>query len=156
RPEYDRIKCAVFVIEGWNDWYQTAELRAFSHLKVPKRALIGPWAYYWPENAFPGPRIDGRREYLKWFDQFLKGVDTGVLKEPPVTIFVRQYQPPAPMYLEERGFWRHENEWPPARTKERPMYLGPGGSLVPAAADAAKDDRDSYTYNAAVGIMSGI
>jgi putative CocE/NonD family hydrolase len=155
RPDYDRIQCAVFVIEGWNDWYQTAELRAFSHLKVPKRALIGPWAHFWPENAFPGPRIDGRREYLKWFDQFLKGIDTGILKEPPVTIFVREYEPPAPMLLEEKGFWRLENEWPPARGESRPMYLGPAGRLDPAPA-AANGDRDSFVYNAAVGVTSGM
>ena len=86
RPDYSRIKSAVFVIAGWAGWYPTAELRAFANLKVPKRALIGPWGHSWPENAFPGPRIDGRPEYLKWFDHFLKGIDAGVVNEPPVTI----------------------------------------------------------------------
>ena len=156
RPDYDRIKCPVFVIEGWADWYQTAELRAFSQLKVPKRALIGPWAHYWPENAFPGPRIDGRVEYLKWFDQWLKGVDTGVLKEPPVTIFVKRYKAPAPMYLEDEGFWRHENEWPLARTQYTSMYLHPEGRLLREPYKGAGNESDQYTYNPAVGVMSGI
>jgi putative CocE/NonD family hydrolase len=157
RPDYDRIKCPVFVIEGWADWYQTAELRAFAHLKVPKRALIGPWAHYWPENAFPGPRIDGRREYLKWFDHWLKGIDNGVEKEPPVTIFVRQHQPPAPMYLEEKGFWRRESDWPLARTELTPMYLRQGGRLEREPdRSGGEDARDSYAYNPAVGITAGI
>jgi putative CocE/NonD family hydrolase len=158
RPDYDRIQCPVFVIEGWADWYQTAELRAFANLKVPKRALIGPWAHYWPENALPGPRIDGRREYLKWFDHWLKGVDNGVEKEPPVAIFVRQYQPPAPMYLEEKGFWRHESEWPLARTESTPMYLSAEGKLgrEPDRHVSPQDAGDSYAYNPAVGITSGI
>ena len=30
RPGYDRVKCPVFVIDGWADWYSTALLRAFS------------------------------------------------------------------------------------------------------------------------------
>lgn len=156
RPDYDRIKCPVFVIEGWADWYYTAVLRAFEHLKVPKRALIGPWAHYWPENAFPGPRIDGRREYLKWFDQWLKGIDTGVLKEPPVTIWVRQYKPPAPIYLEDNGFWRQENEWPLARTQYTPMYLHPDGKLSRELPSVTGDQHDDYAYRPSVGIMSGI
>jgi putative CocE/NonD family hydrolase len=156
RPDYDRIKCAVYVIEGWADWYQTAELRAFAHLKVPKRALIGPWDHGWSENALPGPRVDGRPEYLRWFDQFLKGIDTGVLKEPPVTIFVRNYKAPAPMYMEEAGFFRQENEWPLKRTQYTPMFLGGEGRLerIPAEHDAI--ERDTYTYKPSVGIASGI
>jgi putative CocE/NonD family hydrolase len=157
RPDYDRIKCPVFLIEGWADWYQTAELRAFANLKVPKRVLIGPWAHYWPEDALPGPRIDGRREYLKWFDHWLKGVDTGVNDEPPVTIFVRQYQPPAPTYLEEKGFWRQEADWPPARTEPTPMYLQAEGRLGREGPGRSGGDvSDSFTYNPAVGVMSGV
>jgi putative CocE/NonD family hydrolase len=155
RPDYDRIKCAVFVIEGWADWYQTAELRAFEQLKGPKRALIGPWAHYWPEDAFPGPRIDARPEYLRWFDQFLKGIDTGVLREPPVTIFVRKYQPPAPMIREEPGYWRHENEWPPTRTRYTRMYLGANGTLESRPLETDSAECDHYVYRASVGAASG-
>jgi putative CocE/NonD family hydrolase len=156
RPHYDRIKCPVFVIEGWADWYQTAELRAFAHLGVPKRALIGPWAHYWPENAFPGPRIDGRPEYQKWFDHWLKRIENGVESEPPVTIFVRQYQPPAPMYLEDQGFWRQEWDWPPARARSSAFYLRHGGSLSPEREQGSTDSSDAFPYNPAVGVASGI
>jgi putative CocE/NonD family hydrolase len=155
-PDYDRIKCPVFVIEGWADWYQTAELRAFSRLKVPKRAWIGPWAHYWPENAFPGPRIDGRREYLKWFDHWLKGINNGVMDEPPVTLFIRQYQAPAPMYMEDKGFWRSEREWPPARSNATAMYLASGGRLTRETGERSEEARDSFSYYPAVGVMSGI
>ena len=156
RPDYDRIKCAVFVIEGWADWYQTAELRAFANLNVPKRALIGPWAHFWLEDAFPGPRIDARPEYLKWFDQFLKGVDTGVLNGPPVTIFVRRYQAPAPMCREEPGFWRREQEWPLARTRYTPLYLGSQRMLEWQINLTEEPERDSYLYRASSGVTSGI
>jgi hypothetical protein len=59
------------------------------------------------------------------------------------------------MLLEEKGFWRHENEWPPARSESRPMYLGPAGRLDSAPA-AGNDDRDSFVYNAAAGVTSGM
>ena len=130
RPDYSRIKCSVFVIAGWADWYATAELRAFEHLKIPKKALVGPWAHYWPELALPGPRLDGRGEYMRWWDQWLKGVDTGVKNDPPVTVFVRQYKPPESLYIEDNGFWRQENEWPPARAEHRSMFLRGDGRLT--------------------------
>jgi hypothetical protein len=156
RPDYDRIKCAVFVIAGWSDWYGTAELRAFSQLKVPKRALVGPWAHFWPENALPGPRVDARGEYLRWFDQWLREIDTGIMKEPPVTIFVTQYQPPVSLYIEAKGSWRYEKEWPLARTRYTPMYLQPDGKLSPEPDRSAADQHDDYRYNPAVGVMNGI
>jgi uncharacterized protein len=154
-PHYDRIKCPVFVLAGWADYYPTAELRAFTKLRGPKKALIGPWAHYWPEDAFPGPRLDARSEYLKWFDQFLKGAETGVLREPPVTIFVGHYQPPAPMYTEVLGSWRQEFEWPLARTHYTSLYLSASARLE-WQAQGDDEGHDNYRYRASVGAMSGI
>ena len=158
-PDYDRVKCAVFVMGGWADWYPTALLRAFSKLKVPKRALIGPWGHWWPEvhNTVPGPRIDGRLEYRKWFDYWLKGIDNGVMEEPPVTLFKRQYkEPSARMYLEEPGFWQSEMDWPVPRTQYTPMYFHHGGRLSRERPTGAKPGSDRYDYDPAAGITSGI
>ncbi len=117
--DYGRVKCPVFVVAGWSDVYATALLRAFDRLEVPfKKALVGPWGHWYGEekHAVPGPRIDTRPIYLKWFDYWLKGMENGVLEEPPVTVFVREYTPPSSrMPLEEAGSWRSEAEWPIAR-----------------------------------------
>ncbi len=158
-PDYDRVRCAVFVIGGWADWYPTALLRAFSKLKVPKRALVGPWGHWWPEvhNTVPGPRIDGHLEYKKWFDYWLKGIDNGVMDEPPVTLFKRQYkEPSARMYLEEPGFWQSEMDWPVPRTQYTPMYFHEGGRLSGERPAVSESDSDRYEYDPAVGITSGI
>ena len=156
QPDYGRIKVPVMFWCGWADPYPTPILRAFSKLDVPKKILLGPWGHYWPEEALPGPRIDFRREMLKWFDQWLKGEDTGVMDEPAATIFVRRYKRPAAhMYLEDAGFWRHENEWPPARNEATPLYFHRGGDLSrePSNRESAPDE---YIYNPAVGISAGI
>ena len=153
-PGYDRVQCAVLLIEGWADWYATEELRAFQRLSAPKKVLIGPWGHYYAEekDAFPGPRIDARREYLKWFDHWLKGVDNGVMAEPPVTVFVRGWQAPSLLCLEDAGTWRNEAAWPPARVRPIAMYLSGGGALVDAAGDAGSD---SYAYRPSVGVTTG-
>jgi uncharacterized protein len=154
-PGYDRVQCAVLLIEGWADWYATAELRAFQRLSAPKKVLIGPWGHYYPEEkeAFPGPRIDSRREYLKWFDHWLKGIDNGVMAEPPVTVFVRSWQQPTLLCLEDTGEWRNEAAWPPSRVRQTAMYFADDGRLVETApADAGAS---SCEYRPSVGITTG-
>lgn len=157
RDKYDRIQCPVFVVGGWADWYYTPLLRTFMNVDVPKRALIGPWSHLWPEHAIPGPRIDGLRECLKWFGQWLKGVDTGVMDEPPVTVFVREHVEPSTIIMEDRGEFRCESEWPPARAIETPMYLQVGGRLASGPCNAPAPDGDAHEYRAAaIGVAAGM
>ena len=56
--------------------------------------------------------MDLNEEDLRWFDYWLKGIDTGIMDEPPIRIFVMG-----------RNEWRFENEWPLARTVFTPYYL---------------------------------
>jgi predicted acyl esterase len=53
----------------------------------------------------------------RFFDYFLKGVDNGWEKTPPVTLNIRH---PGPKFVP-----RHENEWPIARTQWTKFYLDP-------------------------------
>ncbi len=155
QPDYSRIKVPVMLWSGWADCYPTQILRAFSKLRVPKKVILGPWGHDWPEMAVPGPRIDFRRELLKWFDCWLKGRDTGVMREPPVTLFVKSYKPPQPlMDIDDEGTWRAEMEWPPARTRSVPMYLSDGARLTHTP--DAVDSHDSYRYDPTVGVSAGI
>ncbi|HLY90609.1 MAG TPA: CocE/NonD family hydrolase [Acetobacteraceae bacterium] len=153
-PDYDRVECAVLLIEGWADWYATEELRAFQRLNTPKKVLIGPWGHYYAEEqqAFPGPRIDARREYLHWFDHWLKDIDNGVMSEPPVTVFVRGWQAPSLLCLEDTGAWRNESTWPPERLHPTTLYLSEGGMLTDTAGNSGSD---SYQYRPSVGITTG-
>ena len=152
-PHYDRIACPVFFIAGWADWYPDGFLTAFSRLSSPKRILIGPWAHSFPRDAWPGPRIDSDREMLRWFDHWLKGIDTGVQDDPPLTLFVRDHTPPASLRAEDNGVFRHEHEWPLARACSTHLYLGPRGSLTADAGTEAGEDR--LPYDPTVGTAAG-
>ena len=153
---YERVKCAVFVIGGWSDCYPTALLRAYENLKCPKKVLVGPWGHWYGEEtvAVPGPRLDTRPIYRDWFDYWLKGIDNGIMNEPPVTLFVRRFSVPAArMLLQEPGEWRNENEWPIARREDLPLFLG-AASLDDSAAEESRCD--ALPYRAGTGISSGI
>ena len=156
RDKYDRVKCAVFVVGGWADWYHTPLLRTFANLGVPKRALIGPWGHLFPDGGIPSPRIDWLREALKWFDYWLKGVDTGVMNEPPVTLFVREYSKPATIILEDKGKFHCENEWPPARAQDTAMYFRADCRLLgEPGGEGGKNQGDTLEYDARVGDCAG-
>ena len=152
-PDYGRVKCPVMLVEGWADWYATAELRAFQHLKVPKKVLIGPWGHYYPEDSrtCPGPRVDSRPEYLKWFDRWLKNIDNGVMNEPSVTVFMRSWLTPSLLCLEDVGEWRSEASWPPHHVRAIDFFFGDKGKL----SDVPEEGSETYEYRASVGLAAG-
>ncbi|MCX5661129.1 MAG: CocE/NonD family hydrolase [Planctomycetota bacterium] len=154
RDKYDRVKCAVYVVDGWADWYVTPLMRIFSKLSVPKKALMGPWGHQWPDGALPGPRLDFEREAVRWFDQWLKGIDTGVMKSAPVTLFVREYSKPEHILVEDHGRFRGERDWPIPRAAATSMHFAAGGKL--ASAPPSDPGHDLVTYDPRVGAATGM
>ena len=59
RGKYDRVKCAVYVVDGWADWYATPLLRIFANIKTARRALIGPGRTCSPTRPSPGRASTG-------------------------------------------------------------------------------------------------
>ena len=77
--DYSAIECPVFLVGGWADGYSNAIFRMLEHLKVPRKGLVGPWAHKYPHFALPGPQIGFLQECLRWWDKWLKGIETGVM-----------------------------------------------------------------------------
>ena len=62
--------------------------------------------------------LEGRLVQLRFLEQFLRGVDTGITREPPIRLAIR--------HDAERYRWRYENEWPLARTEWTEWHLDAG------------------------------
>ncbi len=124
RPDYHLIEVPTMLVAGWADVYRTAMLRTFEHLRVPKRLVMGPWCHMLPDASIPGPRIDHVPEMIRWWDRWLRGVDNGVDREPPVTVYVQRSTTPEPDLAEVPGEWRFEAEWPPERRSALILPLG--------------------------------
>jgi hypothetical protein len=58
---------------------------------------------------------DGRQDQLRFFDYWLKGIDNGIMQEPPIKLAIREGN--------DVFTWRHENEWPLARTTWTKLYF---------------------------------
>jgi hypothetical protein len=130
RPNYEAIDVPVFMVGGWRDGYTNSIPRMLRKLQVPCKALIGPWGHELPQGATLGPQVDFLGMMLRWWDHWLKGIDTGLMEEPPITYFLQDYHVPGPV-KGEAGQWRTLDRWPEEGEAEAVYWLGAGGDLLP-------------------------
>jgi hypothetical protein len=115
RFDYGAIQIPTMIVAGWADGYRNNTFRTFEALTCPKRLIIGPWSHASTDTCLPGPNHDLIPEHLKWWDHWLKGIDNGVDREPPILVYAQRSTMPAPDRAEVRGAWRYEPAWPAER-----------------------------------------
>ncbi|MBG1267168.1 CocE/NonD family hydrolase [Nostoc sp. WHI] len=91
------VDLPMFHIGGWFDTYLRGTLHLYKDMAVrsnkPQHLLVGPWAHLpWGRKvgeidfgAKAASPVD--KMQIRWFDQFLKNIDTGLLQESPVCLF---------------------------------------------------------------------
>ena len=155
---FDKIGIPVHTLGGWFDIFSQGTLRGYvgvSHhgkteiARKKSHLTIGAWGHS-PSRSV-GDLDFGEHGYasrdalqLHWYDYWLKGIDNGLDKEPPVRLFVMG-----------RNAWRYENEYPLARTQFKKLYLHSAGGANSYRGDgrlswdesAADASPDHYTYD---------
>lgn len=163
--KHSLVKVPALILAGWYDLLLGSDLNHFGAMRAEgasgrareqTRLMVGPWAHAGFAGAVgernfglaaSGMLLELRQDltalHLRWFDYWLKGIENGVTKEPPVKIFVMG---------ENR--WRAEQEWPLARTRYTPFYFHSGGSANSARGDGflsleppGEEPPDQYLYN---------
>jgi putative CocE/NonD family hydrolase len=171
--QHTNVNIPMYHVTSWYDIFLRGGLAHFCGLRqhamgaeaqARQKLLVGPWAHLFPYTGptsrgtgdidfGPHARIELHEMQLRWFDHWLKGLDTGILEEPPVKIFVMG-----------ENVWRDEQEWPLARTHYTPYYLhsqgqansaGGDGSLNPVAPGEEPPDRFIYDPNDPVPTCGG-
>lgn len=128
QDRFHEIDVPVLHISGWYDDEQIGTPRNFvgmtrnartEHARRSQKLLMGPWPHQVNRSTRLGEVdfgahsvIDLRAYQLRWFDHWLKGIDTGIMDEPPVRVFVMG-----------ANVWRDEHEWPLERTVWTRYYL---------------------------------
>ena len=129
---WDQIQVPAFNMGGWYDLYAPQTFINFNGLRHhggsaearQSKIIVGPWPHALSLSSRTGDVDFGARSMvdlesleLRWFDHWLRGIDTGIVDEPPLRLFI--------MGVNE---WRDESEWPLARTEWQSWYLSSGGS----------------------------
>jgi len=138
------IKIPMFHVSSWYDIFLEGALNSYQAItnsggnrlaRENQKLLVGPWAHVRP---FTQPHTGGAGDIdfgdnaaielhdflLRWFDYWLKDSDTGIMEEPPVSLFIMG-----------DNRWRQEKEWPLARTHYTNYYLHSQGSANSSSGD---------------------
>jgi uncharacterized protein len=147
--DYKKIKCAVYVVDGWIDTYSNVIGRLLENLSVPRKGLIGPWSHNYPDDVSPGPGLDWAYEEARWWQQWLLGIDTGIMSEPMFRAYM-PYSTPWEVYPKDvPGRWVAEAVWPSPRLAPGTWYLSSAGKL---SRRASKPELVHYVADKIVGL----
>ena len=139
--DFGAITCPVYAVGGWADAYTNAVPRLLAGLNAPRKGLIGPWAHNWPNVARPQPAIGFLSECVRWWDHWLKGIDSGIMAEPMLRVWLQEAVAPASSHRARPGRWVAEAAWPaPADRIVLHTLALAGQGLVTVAARPAPGD----------------
>ena len=101
------VSVPILHISSWYDIFAEGAPSAYRSIRDQsrhpaarraQRLIMGPWAHLFPYvvptsrgtgdiDFGPAARVELHTELLRWFDHWLKDIDTGIMDEPPVTVF---------------------------------------------------------------------
>jgi uncharacterized protein len=148
-PLLDKINRSgvpVYLIDGWYDIYARDDFLIYNNMTVPKRLMIRPRDHSEIEAA--GGDIDYGAEAQRWFDYWLKGIDNGIMAEPPIHYYLQG--------VDSQSAWKAADAWPLKQQTITRYYLGTSntgqrvstnsGSLVPDLIESSQLF-DTYTVD---------
>lgn len=116
-PNLDKINVPVLIMNRWSGWpiHLAGAFQAWQGIQSPKKMYIVETEWL---SGPKRPWRDHQDIILRWYEHWLKGNDTGMMDESPITLLIRG-----------RDGWRHEWEWPLARTQWTKYWLHSSGLL---------------------------
>lgn len=147
--DHARGKVAIYSISGWYDGgaFSNASISRFLTMAGPHdRLLLGPWDHGARTNGSPWrgtgpePEFPVLAEVLRFFDEHVAGVDTGLAAEARIHYHT--------VHAER---WQAADQWPPHPASEQ-WFLHAGGALAPRPPGTA--DRVAYQSRFTTGTGS--
>jgi putative CocE/NonD family hydrolase len=120
-PFVDRInrgQTAVYMTVGWYDVFTADMFYWFNNLAVPKHLTVRPTDH--SQVSANLSDLNYGTEALRWFDYWLKGIDNGIMDEPPIHYYLQDGR--------EKGSWRTSGQWPMPTQELTTYYFAPGRS----------------------------
>jgi hypothetical protein len=118
-PLVERVNQArvpVYLTNGWYDLFTRDAFLLYSNLTVPRRLVVRPLDH--SEIGDDQFDLHYGAEAHRWFDYWVKGIDNGIMDEPPIHYYVQG----AP----KGDAWQTTDQWPLAGEERTRFYLGEG------------------------------
>jgi uncharacterized protein len=131
--DFGKITTPALIVGGWNDAYSNAVPRLMRGLRSPRKAIIGPWVHKYPHFAVPEPKIGFLQEMLRWWDHYLKDINTKVQDEQDFRVYVMDAYKPGKFPAKIPGRWIGDPYWGFGNTETKSWALSSKG--ISAAAD---------------------
>jgi len=159
--ELKYVHIPMYNVGGWYDIFNTGNVYNFTWLqnhgakgaRGNQKLMMGPFGHgelsgglsYNGEDSLFTIMGGSNPQDIRWFDYWLKGVDNGIMDEPPVDLFM--------MAAAEKGAYSPKNRhikaanWP-LDFRETRYYLAPGLDLS-TKAPTQPDAKTSYRFDPA-------
>lgn len=144
---------AVYISAGWHDLFIRDSLLWQTNLTTPHRLHVRP--LFHTDLGKSGADLNFGAEAQRWFDYWLKGVDNGIVDEPPIHYYV--------MGAPKQAAWRTAEQWPLPGTQRTRFYFAEGrsGSIASAndgllRTEAPTDVEEADTYTVDYSTTSGV
>ncbi len=113
QAQWEKMTVPMLSVGNWTGMalHLRGNTEAFMRAATPHKKL----RIHLGSHVHPFYTEEGRHDQIRFFDYWLKGIDNGVMNEPPVKLAIRKGG--------DAFDWRHENEWPLARTRWTKLYL---------------------------------
>ena len=106
---------------GWYDAFTRDGFLMFRNFTVPRKLAIGAWSHSPKDSDILKEEFTlAIVETWRWFDYWLKGIDNGIMNDPPI-----HYQV---MVGPKQNVWMTASQWPLPEAKAVPYYFGEGRS----------------------------
>jgi predicted acyl esterase len=113
QAQWDKITVPFYSVGNWTGFglHLRGNTEAFSRAASKHKKL----RIHTGSHVHPFYTDEGREDQKRFFDYWLKGIENGVMDEPPVKLAIRHGR--------DKIEWRHEQEWPLARTQWTKFYF---------------------------------
>jgi putative CocE/NonD family hydrolase len=114
----------IYLWCGWFDSFTREGFTMFRNFKNPRKIVMGAWSHSPRDPDIQRDEfVPAIVEEIRWFDYWLKGIDNGIMDEPPIRYHV--------MNDPKVNEWRTAEEWPLPEQKLTKYYFnaGPSGSV---------------------------
>ncbi|MFP4326238.1 MAG: CocE/NonD family hydrolase [Desulfonatronovibrio sp.] len=119
--DYSAIQIPVYTVGGWADGYSNTVFKLLFNLESPVKGLIGPWEHKYPHMGELGHGMDFLGECLRWWDKWLKNIETGIMDEPRLKVWMQDSV--SPLKRESPGRWVAEESWPSSRVEHEEFLM---------------------------------